>query len=150
MAYRPRPKQRDASEPNIVAALEAIGCSVVRLDDDKRSGLPDLLVGHRGQSWLIEVKNPEATRSRRRKSGEAVTGKAPQTSLSPAQETWHRGWRGRPALVVRTPQEAIAAVLGPVPTLEDVVRAAEHALEPCPCMEPGCFKGPDADDVEAA
>jgi hypothetical protein len=30
------------------------------------------------------------------------------------------------------------------PTLTDVVRQANR--EPCPCMDPGCFKGPDTEE----
>ena len=127
MSYRPRPKARDSAEPGIVEALRAIGCSVVRLEDERRSGLPDLLVGYRSQNWLLEVKNPESTKSYRLKSGEVRETRRAPTALEASQEAWHRRWRGRPVHVVRTPQEAIAAVLGPTVTLTDVVRAAHSA-----------------------
>jgi hypothetical protein len=47
-------KARDANEPEIIAALEKIGCMVYCLD------MPlDLLVGYRGRNFLIEVKIEE-------------------------------------------------------------------------------------------
>ena len=44
--------KRDANEPEIVEALEAVGAKVLRLDD------VDLLVGYRDRLYLLEVKTP--------------------------------------------------------------------------------------------
>ena len=46
----------DANQKQIVKVLEQVGCSVLSLAD-KGHGTPDLLVGFRGQNFLIEVKN---------------------------------------------------------------------------------------------
>ena len=46
----------DKNHKEIVKALEAVGCSVLSLAD-KGHGCPDLLVGYRGQNYLVEVKN---------------------------------------------------------------------------------------------
>jgi hypothetical protein len=105
-------KARDAAEPAIVDALEAVGATVERLNSDARRGVPDLLVGYKGETLLMEVKNPEATRSRRRSNGDVRTGKAGPTELSEGQERWHRTWRGGRPAVVRTPAEALAALNG--------------------------------------
>ena len=44
--------QRDANEPEIVEALEAVGAKVMRLDEF------DLLVAFRGKLYMLEVKTP--------------------------------------------------------------------------------------------
>lgn len=46
--------KRDANEPEIVAALEAAGCGVWRIN---QGGIPDLLVVRAGVIYLLEVKN---------------------------------------------------------------------------------------------
>ena len=47
-------KRRDANEPEIVEALKAVGAQVERAD------FCDLVVGFRGNNYLIEVKMPGA------------------------------------------------------------------------------------------
>lgn len=98
-----RAKRRDANECAVVDALEAIGASVTRLDGD---GIPDLLVGYRGHTWLFEVKNPKATGGAKR-GGERTKGHG---ALTPAQVDWHASWRGKAPVIVTTASEAIAAV----------------------------------------
>lgn len=83
-----RARKVDANQAAIVAALRAAGRTVEILADVGR-GVPDLLVGLRGATFLLEVKM----------LGERLT---------PDQMEWHRRWRGHVA-VVRTPQEAIDA-----------------------------------------
>jgi hypothetical protein len=80
--------QRDKNEPDIVNALEAVGASVSRISS---LGIPDLLVGWRGDTFLLEVKN----------------GKA---KLNDNQVAWHNAWNGAPAIIVRTPEEALGAI----------------------------------------
>lgn len=81
-------KRRDANEKAIIEALRAAGASVQQL-----SGLdvPDLLVGHHGINFLLEVKMPKG-------------------ELSDGQFEWVKRWRGRDVYVVRTVDEALAAV----------------------------------------
>lgn len=90
----PRPawanKKRDANEPEIIAALEAIGCTVVKLHEPL-----DLLVGYRGITFMIEVKNPEG-----------------RDRLQPDQAAFIATWKGRKPEVVRTVEEAVAVVTG--------------------------------------
>lgn len=81
-------KKRDANEPAIVDALEAVGAVVVRIS---MMDVPDLLVGFRGDNFMLEVKN----------------GKA---KPSPGQSTFHAEWRGKPIVVVRGVDEALTAI----------------------------------------
>ena len=87
----PRYAQRpDRNQPEIVTALEKIGCSVY--DATKvGEGFPDLVVGLRGVTCLLEVKQPK--------------GKLRQTQVD-----FMEAWNGH-MCVVRSPDEAIKAVL---------------------------------------
>ena len=82
-----RAKKRDANEPEIVKALRDIGCEVELLDDPL-----DLLVGYRGENFLIEVKGKDG-------------------KWTSAQEDFIPKWTGKLA-VVRTPEQAIGVVTG--------------------------------------
>ena len=88
--YAPRYAQKpDSNQPEIVTALEKIGCSVY--DASRVGKIPDLIVGYRGCTLLLEVKTPKGR-------------------LSSEQVEWHKEWRGH-SCVVRSPKEAIEAVL---------------------------------------
>jgi hypothetical protein len=76
----------DNNQDEIVKGLRAIGASVIVLSQ-VGCGTPDLLVGFRGQNYLIEVKEK--------------LGK-----LSAVQITWHSLWCGQ-AAVVRSFEEAM-------------------------------------------
>lgn len=105
-------KKRDGNEQSIVDALEAVGCSIDRLN---AKGIPDLLVGftlvgghgkHADGSpvnyvvtRLMEVKQPLGKR-----------GGASHASLTPDQQTWWNNWKGEMPVIVRTPEEALAAI----------------------------------------
>ena len=87
----------DANQPDIVAALEAAGCTVLSLAA-VGNGVADLLVyREKREFWedsalyLLEVKNP--------------AGRG--TSLTPDQVKFHAEW---PVTVVTTPEEALRAV----------------------------------------
>ena len=82
-----RANKRDKNEAAIVAALQACGCAVVRLDKPL-----DLLVGYRGRNWLLEVK------------GEGGR-------LTKDQKEFIATWPGQWA-VIREPEEAIRIVTG--------------------------------------
>ena len=84
----------DANQSDIVEALRVVGCTVQPLHAVGQ-GVPDLLVGFRGQNLLIEVKDGSKPPSRRRKTEDQVI--------------WHDAWRGQVA-VVRNVQEALEAV----------------------------------------
>jgi len=76
----------DNNQEEIVKGLRAIGASVVVLSQ-VGGGTPDLLVGFRGQNYLMEVKEK-------------------QGKLSPIQVEWHTFWNGQVA-VVRNLAEAV-------------------------------------------
>ena len=77
-------KRRDANEPAIVAALEKVGCKVVRSD------VVDLIVGRGKRTWIMEVKTDRG-------------------QLTPAQVRNFSDWPGQ-YNVVRTPEEAVEIV----------------------------------------
>lgn len=99
-----RAKRRDANEVEIVRALEAAGASVTRLDGD---GIPDLLVGYRGRSTLLEVKMPLGPKGGLPEHRDHEGGRG---DLTRAQVEWWDGWLGEPAIVVRSPTEALIAI----------------------------------------
>lgn len=85
----------DVNQKDIVAELRAVGASVEPLHAVGR-GVPDLLVGFRNDIWLIEVKSPTAKKRNEGKTDHQVK--------------WHGDWRGKPVVVVRTADEALAAI----------------------------------------
>lgn len=94
-------KRRDGNEAAIIAALEAVGCQVERLDRPV-----DLIVGFRGQTFLIEVKDPHG-----------------RNRLQETQSAFLRDWNGGPAAVVRSEEEALKAV----GAIDEVNEWNEHA-----------------------
>jgi Holliday junction resolvase len=90
----------DNSQPAIVAALRKIGATVQILAAVGH-GCPDLLVGFRGRTLLIECKSTDTDFGRNR-------------VLTEDEETWHCRWTGGELYTVQTPMEAIrACVEGP-------------------------------------
>lgn len=85
MSIRRHDAKRDANEPEIVSALEVMGCKVIRMDQPC-----DLLVLHRGTVILVEVKTEKGR-------------------LSKAQEALSQLW---PIRVLRSVDEAIDLVNG--------------------------------------
>lgn len=92
----------DRNQPEIVAALRAIGCRVEALSQHGL-GVPDLLVGTPAKPWhaakrllLLEVKDGDRPPSERK--------------LTPAQEDWHREWAGYPVYVVESIDQALELV----------------------------------------
>lgn len=81
----------DENQPAIVAVLEAAGASVLVI------GLPvDLLVGFRGVTMIMEVKNPK---SRYGKKG-----------ANEKQREFMALWRGGPVALVDGPEAALRAL----------------------------------------
>jgi hypothetical protein len=85
----------DTNQSGVVKALRKVGAIVQPLHM-VGVGCPDLLVGYRRQTFLLEVKDGE-----RRPS---------EQKLTPDQEGWHREWRGLPVAIVRSEEEALAAI----------------------------------------
>lgn len=82
--------RKDENQAEIVTALERIGCSVVVMHEPC-----DLLVGYRGKSMLLEIKNPNQPPDKRK--------------LTRNQVIFQADWRGH-YVVVQSIDEAIAAV----------------------------------------
>ena len=93
--------QRDTNEREVIDALEAIGCSVQALN---HRGVPDLLVGFRGRTHLLEVKQPEPPRTKR--------ATKPVHGLTEDQRQWHSAWRGDAPWIVRSGAQAVSVVVG--------------------------------------
>lgn len=98
-------QKRDACEKGIVTALEAVGATVVRLSG---KGYPDLLVGFRGATFLLECKDPDdGARNSRGDDGRKVKN---PLGIRDSQWEWWQAWRGAMPVVVTTPAEALAAI----------------------------------------
>jgi len=80
--------RRDDNEAEIVSALETCGATVILLSVP---GGPDLLVGFRRQTYLMEVKGP--------------TGE-----LTGPQLAWHSTWRGGIVGIVRSSDDALRLI----------------------------------------
>jgi Holliday junction resolvase len=85
-----RAARTDENQRAIVKALRKAGATVQSLAA-VGDGVPDLLVGIGGKTFLIEVKNEKGT-------------------LTPDQIRWHGEWRGAKPVVVRTEVQALWAV----------------------------------------
>jgi hypothetical protein len=88
--------KRDINEAEIVAALRAVGATVVQLDKPV-----DLLVGFQGKTVLCEVKQP----------GTKVKSGDPKFVLTPNQKKFYAEWKGGELYTVRSVEQALA-VLG--------------------------------------
>ncbi len=69
----------DANQPEIVQALRDVGASV-SVTSMVGKGFPDIVVGYRGQNYLIEIKDGSKPPSQRK--------------LTPDEQEWHALWRG--------------------------------------------------------
>lgn len=88
MSVRRRAAKRDENEPDIIKALRAVGATVWQVSE---KGVPDLVVGYRSATYLIEVKMP---------------GKG----LTPEQVATFYRWRGARVAIVTTSDEALRAI----------------------------------------
>jgi Holliday junction resolvase len=86
----------DANHNEVVSALRKAGATVQSLAG-VGAGVPDLLVGFRNKTSLIEVKDGAKPPSARK--------------LTPDQLKWHREWNGGTLAVVDSPEAALR-VLG--------------------------------------
>lgn len=93
------PKRVDTNQREIVAALRQVGASVIMLYEVGH-GCPDLLVGFRGQTYVLEIKTAKGR-------------------LTTDEWAWWQEWRGS-GTVVRTVDEALRAIgalpVAPEPT----------------------------------
>ena len=90
-----RAARTDANQQEVVAALRQAGASVTPTHM-VGGGFPDCVVGYRGVTYTLEIKDGNKPPSARK--------------LTPDEERWHEEWRGQVA-IVNSPQEALE-VLG--------------------------------------
>ena len=90
-----RAARTDANQPEIVKALRKVGASVA-ITSSAGDGFPDLVVGFRRVTYMLEVKD----------------GSKPpcERELTPDQVKFHAGWFGGPCVVVNSAGEALAAI----------------------------------------
>jgi Holliday junction resolvase len=81
-----RAHRRDLNQSAIVRVLRDAGATVV-ITADIGGGFPDLVVGWRGKTYLVEVKN--------------------LTQLSEKQLEFIERWRGGPIIVLRTVDDVV-------------------------------------------
>ena len=86
-----RSSRVDANADQVVSALRAMGATVRIVSQG--NGLPDLLVGFRGVTILMEVKDGRKVPSARR--------------LTPAEQKFFDEWRGGIVAIVNSVDEAI-------------------------------------------
>ena len=79
-------RRKDTNQPLIIAALDAAGASVFVMHTPC-----DLLVGWRGHTILMEVKNLEGRGKR----------------YTPAQVAFFTTWQGAPVVTVTSPDDAV-------------------------------------------
>ena len=84
-----RAAKADINQPEIVQHLRDLGATVTPLHMVGR-GCPDILVGFRGDTVLMEIKTP---------------GK--NDILTPDQVKWHSEWKGGKVYIVRSAAEAV-------------------------------------------
>lgn len=87
MAVNRRAAKRDGNERPIIDALRAAGASVEQLS---KKGVPDLLVGFQGQTFLMEVKEKKG-------------------KLTPDEDTWIAAWKGK-VHIARSIEEALGVI----------------------------------------
>jgi hypothetical protein len=85
----------DANQAAIVEALRKFGATVQSLAMVGQ-GTPDLLVGFRRQTYLMEVKDGSRIPSEQR--------------LTAAEQRWHAVWFGGTLKTVRSVDEALAVI----------------------------------------
>lgn len=88
-----RAARTDANHEAVVKALREAGASVQSLASVGK-GVPDLLVGFKSQTLLMEVKDSAKPASKRR--------------LTEDQLRWHGSWRGGPLAIVDSPESALS------------------------------------------
>jgi hypothetical protein len=86
-----RAARRDDNEQSIIKAMRAEGAYVKQINDE---GLFDLLVSHRGETLLVEVKDGAKPPSARR--------------LTEAEQKFHDEWPGSDLYIVNSVEEALA------------------------------------------
>jgi len=90
-----RAARTDANQTQVIIALRAAGATVQNLSA-VGDGVPDLLVGYKGVTYLLEVKDGNKVPSKR--------------MLTPDQIEWHERWLGGTLAVVEHPDAALRLI----------------------------------------
>lgn len=85
----------DSNHKEIVSTLRMLGCSVISLAPIG-NGVPDLLCGYRGVTFLCEIKDGNKPPSAR--------------MLTPDEREFFQSWRGGILTIIHSSDEAIALV----------------------------------------
>jgi hypothetical protein len=92
-----RAGRTDANHGAIIAVGRYVGATMVPTGG-VGDGFPDVVVGWRGETLLVEIKDGSRVPSERK--------------LKPSQIEWQREWKGRPVFVVLSPEDFLERVLG--------------------------------------
>ena len=98
------PKRVDQNHAEIVRALRQVPGVTVHSLHEMGNGCPDLLVGYRSITTMIEVKTAKG-------------------KLNAMQEDWHRRWTGSPVVIIRNEQDIETLIT----TLNATVQALAQA-----------------------
>jgi hypothetical protein len=85
----------DENHQEVVLALRTAGATVHSLAAVGK-GVPDLLVGYRGQTFLMEIKDGRKSPSERK--------------LTEPQIQWHAVWKGGPLAIVENSVQALQMI----------------------------------------
>jgi len=85
----------DANQTDVVEALRSAGATVRIITQG--DGIPDLLVGFDGRTYLMELKDGAKPQSARK--------------LTPAEQKFFDEWQGGNVSIVNSPAEALALIL---------------------------------------
>ncbi len=85
----------DANQTRLVDVLRFVGASVA-ITSGAGGGLPDLIVGINGETYLLEIKDGRKKPSARK--------------LTPDEQWFIDHWQGRPVAIVESETEALVAV----------------------------------------
>ena len=85
----------DANQEQVVSVLRAAGATVQSLASVGK-GVPDLLVGYKGQTLLMEIKDGNKPNSQR--------------LLTEDQLKWHGSWKGGALAIVDSPESALMMI----------------------------------------
>lgn len=91
-----RAPRLDANQPAIVEVLRRFGFSVTSTAG-LADGFPDLVVGYRGITDLIEIKDGDKPPSARK--------------LTDDEAEFHASWQGRPVVILESVEDALAFAL---------------------------------------
>jgi hypothetical protein len=80
-----RIRKADDNQPRLVEQLRKIPGVTVAHTHTIGKGFPDLVVGWRGKTYLLEIKDPAKPKSARK--------------LTPDEEQWHQKWTGHVSVV---------------------------------------------------